>query len=271
LRDKVIIATKVTGPRDMAHIRGENRHLDRANITQAIEGSLRRLKTDYVDLYQLHWPERLITTAARPRFVNIPDAPETIPIEETLGVLADLVAAGKVRNIGVSNETPWGISRFIALSEQRSWPRIATVQNIYNLLNRGFEIAMAETALRDQVGLLAYSPLSSGLLTGKYLNANTAPDGSRLQIFPGFDKRYGKPKIQQAVEAYVEIARKHGLDPAAMALAFVRQQPFVTSVLAAASNSGQLEKTLKSLEITLDRDLLKEINTVHDNNPNPAW
>jgi len=269
-RDRVVIATKVTGPGGMEHIRGPNRRLDRKNIEAAIEASLRRLKTDYIDLYQLHWPDRPITTAARMRFLHIPDAPEITPLEESLGVMGDLVKAGKVRQVGVANETPWGVMKALSLADQGRSPRIASIQNGYSLLDRRYELALAEIAMREQVGLLAYSPLASGLLTGKYLKAGADLEGSRLRAWEGFDKRYAKPRIHEAAAAYVAIAGRHGLDPAAMALAFVRERPFVTSVLMAASSTAQLRKNLDSLNVSLSRELVKEIDAVHDANPNPT-
>ena len=270
VRDKVVVATKVTGPGGMDHIRGAGRRLDRANITAAIEGSLRRLKTDYIDLYQLHWPDRPIATAARPRFLHIPDAPELVPLEESLGVLAELVAAGKVRHAGLANETPWGVMRALALADAGAAPRPATIQNGYSLLDRRFELGLAEVAMREQVGLLAYSPLASGMLTGKHLQPGAETADSRIRNWAGFDKRYGRPRIAEAVAAYVEIAKRHGLDPAAMALAFVRERPFVTAVLMAASTTAQLRRNLESVSLTLSRDVVKEIDAVHDRDPNPV-
>jgi aryl-alcohol dehydrogenase-like predicted oxidoreductase len=268
-RGKIVIATKVTGPNGFEHVRGEKRRLDKRNIAEAIEGSLRRLNTDYIDLYQVHWPDRPITTMARPRFIHIPDASEIVPIEDTFEVLAALVKAGKVRHIGVANETPWGAMRYLGLSKRNMEPRIVSVQNSYSLLNRSFEIGLAEVAMREQVGLLAYSPLASGLLTGKYLSAACAAAGGRASVFPGFERNLVDQRKRAAVEAYVDIARRYGLNPAGMALAFVRQRPFVTAVLAAASTTSQLEENLKSLDITLARDILKEIDAVHDAQPNP--
>jgi aryl-alcohol dehydrogenase-like predicted oxidoreductase len=269
-RDRVVIATKVTGPGGMEHIRGAGRRLDRRNIEAAIEGSLRRLKTDYIDLYQLHWPDRPITTAARMRFLHIPDAPEITPLEESLGVLGDLVKAGKVRHIGVANETPWGAMKALALADRGEAPRIASIQNGYSLLDRRYELALAEIAMREKVGLLAYSPLAGGTLTGKYLKPGAGVEGSRLRAWEGFDKRYARPRIQDAAASYVAIAERHGLDPAAMALAFVRERPFVTSVLMAASSVAQLQKNLASLDVSLSRDVVREIDAVHDAAPNPT-
>jgi aryl-alcohol dehydrogenase-like predicted oxidoreductase len=263
IRSRVIVATKVAGPGnaagDMTHIRGANRRLDRANIVAAAEGSLRRLHTDYIDLYQVHWPERPITTLGRPRFSYIPDTPTLVPIEETLAALAELVVAGKVRHIGVANETSWGILRYISAARELELPRIVSIQNGYSLLDRQFEIGLAEIAMREHVGLLAYSPLARGLLSGKYLD-HPATFGGR----PRFSE-----KRLTVTAAYADLAKRHGMEVTAMALAFVRQKPFTTSVLIAASNAAQLESNLKSLDVTLSKELLKEIDAIHDDAPNP--
>jgi aryl-alcohol dehydrogenase-like predicted oxidoreductase len=263
VRNRVIVATKVAGPGnaagDMTHIRGRERRLDRKNIVAAVDSSLRRLGTDYIDLYQVHWPERPITTLGRPRFSYIPDAASLVPIEETLEALAEVVTAGKVRLVGVANETPWGLMRYLAAARERSWPRIVSIQNGYNLLDRQFEIGLAEVAMREHVGLLAYSPLARGLLTGKYLDPSQSVAGH---------ERFSKRKLT-ATAAYLALAKQHNLDLSAMALAFVRQRPFTTSVLMAASNAEQLEANLRSLEVTLSKELLKEIDTLHEDCPNP--
>jgi aryl-alcohol dehydrogenase-like predicted oxidoreductase len=271
LRDRVVIATKVAGPGntagDMTHIRGPNRRLDLANISAAVEGSLRRLGTDYIDLYQLHWPDRPITTLWRQRYSFLPDEPGLVPLEDTLAALAQMVKVGKIRHIGVCNESPWGVMRYLALAETKDLPRMAAIQNGYSLLDRQFEIGLAEIAMREQVGLLAYSPLGAGLLTGKY--AGPAPiAGSRSSLFEGFTTRFTPHKLE-ATAAYGAIARRYGLDPAAMALAFVRQRPFTTSVLMAASNAAQMQDNLKSLDVTLSKDVIKEIDAIHDGRPNP--
>jgi len=264
IRNRIIIATKVAGPGnaagDMTHIRGAHRRLDRANIVAAVHGSLERLRTDYIDLYQVHWPERPITTLGRARFSYIPDAANLVPIEETLAALADVVAAGKVRHVGVANETSWGLMRYLEVSRERGLPRIVTVQNSYSLLDRQFEIGLAEIAMREQVGLLAYSPLARGLLTGKYLDgaAQAAAGGARFSA-----------KRLAATAAYAEVAQRHGLDPATMALAFVRQKPFVTAVLTAGSNAEQLENNLRSVNLSLSKDLMRELDSLHDEMPNP--
>jgi aryl-alcohol dehydrogenase-like predicted oxidoreductase len=272
LRDRVVVATKVAGPGDaagdMAHIRGADRRLDRANIQAAVDGSLRRLGTDYIDLYQVHWPERPITTLGRTRFSHLPDAPGLVPIEETLEALAELVWSGKVRQIGVCNESPWGAMRYLAEADSKSQPRIASIQNGYSLLDRQFELGLAEIAMREAVGLIAYSPLAGGLLTGKYSDAPAPIEGTRSTM-PGFAQARFTPKKLAATAAYIDLARRHGLDPADMALAFVRQRPFTTSVLMAASRVSQLEANLRSLEVTLSKELIKAIDAIHDDLPNP--
>lgn len=272
VRERVVVATKVAGPGnaagDMNHIRGPERRLDRANILAAADASLKRLGTDYIDLYQVHWAERPITTQGRTRYSHIPDAANLTPIEETLAALGELVAAGKVRQVGVCNESPWGVMRYLAAAKTRGLPRIASIQNGYSLLDRQFELGLAEVAMREQVGLIAYSPLAGGLLTGKYAEAQPIA-GSRSAVMTGFAQARFAPKKLAAVAAYVELARSHGLDPADMALAFVRQRPFTTSVLMAASRVEQLEINLRSLQLTLPPELIKAIDNIHDDQPNP--
>lgn len=273
VRDQVVVATKVAGPGNAAgelrHIRGEARRLDRANILQAADDSLRRLGTDYIDLYQVHWPERAVTTHGRARYSFLPDPPEPVPIEETLAALGDLVAAGKVRAIGVCNESPWGVMRYLAASEQAGLPRIASVQNGYSLLDRYFELGLAEIAMREGFGLLAYSPLAAGALTGKY-GANPTPiPGSRSSQSELFLSRMLSPGRQRAIAAYVELARTHGIEPAHMALAFAKAQPFMASVLMAASSASQLESNLAAIPLSLPKEVIQAINAIHDANPNP--
>lgn len=272
LRDRVVVATKIAGPGnaagDMTHIRGANRCLDRANIAAAVDDSLRRLGTDYIDLYQIHWPERTVTTLGRSRFSHIADAPELTSIEETLKALGEQVKAGKIRHIGIANETPWGVMRYLAAANEFGVPRIVTIQNGYSLLDRYFELGLAEVAMREQVGLLAYSPLAGGVLTGKYLAEAKPIPGSRSSLSPSFSARFTDKKLA-ATAAYVDLARQHGLEPVAMALAFVRQQPFTTSVLMAASNPAQLELNLGCVDLSLSKELIKQINAIHDDRPNP--
>jgi aryl-alcohol dehydrogenase-like predicted oxidoreductase len=270
-RHRVILATKVAGPgRDwLDHFRGGNNRLDRRNIEAAVEESLRRLQTDYIDYYQVHWPDRQTNCFGRLGF-QWPDSPEPgeVPIEETLEVLRDLVRAGKIREIGVSNETPWGVMRYLCLSKERNWPRIQGIQNPYNLLNRSFEVGLAEISHREQVGLLAYSPLGFGVLSGKYLHGRRPP-GARLTRFPDYT-RYSNPRAEAATEAYVALARKVGLEPAQMALAFVTSRPFTTSTIIGATTMEQLRGNIDSLEVHLDAPLLEAIEAVHERYPTPS-
>lgn len=270
-RGRIVLATKATGPGnragDLTHIRGAQRRLDRANILAAADASLKRLGTDHIDLYQVHWSERIISTLQRARFSDIAPEPEEVPIEETLEALAELVAAGKVRHVGVCNESPWGAMRYLAAAESRGLPRIASIQNGYSLLDRLFETGLAEIAMRERLGLLAYAPLGAGLLTGKYGTEAKAIPGSRSSN-PGYAARF-RPAMLAATQAYADLARRHDIEPAHMALAFARQRPFVTSVLMGASKSSQLADNLKSLDVTLSRELLQEIDAIHDANPNP--
>ncbi len=267
-RDEVVIATKVCGPTDwVPHIRDGQARLDRRNIATALEGSLRRLGTDYVDLYQVHWPERKTNYFGRLGYEHQEEESVT-PIEETLEVLGDLVREGKVRAIGISNETAWGTMRYLAAAERAGLPRIVSIQNPYSLLNRTFEIGLAEIAIRERVGLLAYSPLGFGVLSGKYLEGRR-PAGARLTRWERFD-RYSNPQGVAATRQYVELARRHALDPAQMALSFVNSRPFLTSNIVGATTLEQLESNLASTELELKEDLLEEIEAIHTRHPNPC-
>jgi aryl-alcohol dehydrogenase-like predicted oxidoreductase len=270
---KVVIATKVAGPGnaagDMTHIRGENRHLDRANIAAAVDASLERLGTDVIDLYQIHWPERAVSTHGRQRFSLLPDAPDQVSIEETLAALAEQVALGKVRAVGLCNETPWGVMRYLFMADLMTVPRIASIQNGYSLLDRQFEIGLAEVACRENVGLIGYSPLASGTLTGKYGSSPAPIPGSRSAGSPGFLARLLSPARQQAIVAYSRRAETHGLALPHMALAFAAQQPFMASVLMAASNADQLASNLGAIDLVLPKEVTSAINQVHDAHPNP--
>ena len=273
VRDKVIVATKVAGPGnaagDMTHIRGAERRLDARNIAAAVDASLARLGTDIIDLYQVHWPERAVSTHGRQRYSLLADSPEQVSIEETLAALAQQVALGKVRAIGVCNETPWGLMRYQFMSDLMTVPRVASIQNGYSLLDRQFEIGLAEVAMRENVGLIGYSPLASGTLTGKYGNAPAPIAGSRSDGSPSFVARMLSPARSGAIAAYGEIARAHGLDPAHMALAFAAQQPFMASVLMAASKADQLAANLGAIDLALPKDVVQAINAIHDAHPNP--
>src|ERR1700757_2451705 len=214
VRNKIVIATKVAGPGngpgDMTHIRGEKRCLDAKNIAAAVDASLQRLGVDFIDLYQVHWPERPITTLRRPRYSYLPDAPELIPLEETLAGLTAQVPAGKIREIGICNESPWGAMRYLALAGQKAYARIASIQNSFSLLDRNFDLGLAEIAMREQIGLIGFSPLSSGLLTGKYRNAPPPMGASRSSLFAGFEARFA-PAVLHAANAYAELAEQNNL------------------------------------------------------------
>ncbi len=267
-RDRVILASKVAGRADwISHIRGGRQILDRANIEQALHASLRRLQTDYLDLYQLHWPDRHTNFFGQLGYQHHPDNPGAA-IEATLEVLTSLVDSGKVRQIGLSNETPWGVMRFVQLAEQRGLPRIVSVQNPYSLLNRSFEIGLAEIAHREQTGLLAYSPLGFGVLTGKYLNG-AWPAAARISRWQRFD-RYINPQAQQATADYVALARTHGLDPAQMALSYVNSRSFLTSTIIGATNMEQLRTDIDSIDVNLPAEVLAGIEDIHRRYPNPS-
>jgi len=265
-REKVVIATKVAGPRNIPHIR-DNTCLDRRNIHLAIDESLKRLQTDYVDLYQLHWPQRQTNCFGQLNY-PYPDEQEEVTLIETLEALAELIKAGKVRYIGVSNETPWGVMTLLRLAEKHELPRIVSIQNPYNLLNRSFEIGLSEISHYEGVQLLAYSPLAFGCLSGKYLNG-ARPEGARCSLFERF-VRYFTPQGKQATQAYVDLAMQHGLDPAQMALAFVNQRPFVASNIVGATNLEQLKSNIDSLDVVLTDELLQGIQEIGTTYSNPC-
>ncbi|AFZ24820.1 putative oxidoreductase, aryl-alcohol dehydrogenase like protein [Cylindrospermum stagnale PCC 7417] len=267
-RNQLIIATKIAGPgRGFKWLRDGSQAIDRNNIKQAIDDSLERLQTDYIDLYQIHWPDRYV-----PRFGQTVFDPyqlgETVPIAEQLEVFADVIKAGKVRYIGLSNETPWGIVQFSYIAEQLGLPKVVSIQNAYNLLNRVFDGALAEAVYYENVGLLAYSPLAFGFLTGKYINST--PKNTRVALFEGFGQRYLKPIVKDAVAAYVEIAQRYQLSPAQLAIAFVRSRWFVASTIIGATTIEQLKENLESVNVVLDKDILAELDAVHVRYPNPA-
>ncbi len=267
-RDRLIIATKVAGPaRSLTWIRGGPPALDAANLRAAIEGSLKRLQTDYIDLYQLHWPDRNQPMFGEWRFDPARERPFT-PLEEQLETLARLVEEGKVRYIGVSNEHPWGVMKFLELAKERGWPRLVSIQNAFSLLNRTFEYTLGEVCYREEVSLLAYSPLAFGHLTGKYLDDPHAP--GRLTRFPNFGQRYTKPNVLPATREYVALARRYGWTPAQMALAWCYHHPLVTSTIIGATNLAQLKENLEALARPLPAEMQQEINAIHLRYPNPA-
>ncbi|HEC18651.1 MAG TPA: NADP(H)-dependent aldo-keto reductase [Gammaproteobacteria bacterium] len=266
-RDDIVLASKVASRADwLDYIRDGHICLDRKNIEQALHGSLERLQTDYLDLYQLHWPDRNTNFFGELGYRHSPGP--SVPIEETLRVLGDLVAVGKVRYVGLSNETPWGVMEFLRLAEECGLPRMVSIQNPYSLLNRTFEVGLAEIAHREDCGLLAYSPLGFGVLSGKYLHGQR-PANARITLFERFS-RYSNAQAEEATEAYVALAREHGLDPAQMALAYVNSRPFVTSNIIGATSLAQLQSNLASAELALTEEMLAGIEAIHQRQPNPA-
>ena len=267
-RDKIILATKVSAKAEwLPYIRNGQIKLDKKNIVQALDDSLRRLNTDYIDLYQTHWPDRDTNFFGKLAYYHVPDK-DGVPIAETLAVLVELVEQGKIRTIGISNETPWGCAEYLRVSRKEGVPRIVSIQNPYNLLNRTFEIGLSEFSHREQIGLLAYSPLAFGALSGKYLN-NQKPEGARLTLFERFD-RYLNPKAQKATESYVNLAKENGLDPSQMALSYVSSRPFLTSNIIGATSMEQLKTDIESINIELSKEIINQIECIHEKNPNPA-
>jgi aryl-alcohol dehydrogenase-like predicted oxidoreductase len=266
-RNDWILASKVAGPGNgVSHIRTPPLKHDRANIVAALDASLKRLQTDWIDLYQLHWPERSTNYFGQLGYDH--QDHDSTPLAETLAVLDEQVKAGKIRHIGLSNETPWGTMKFLQLAEQHGWPRSVSIQNPYNLLNRTFEVGLAEVAIREQCGLLAYSPMAFGMLSGKYGNGARPADG-RLTLFSRFS-RYSNPQSIEACARYVALAQEHGLNPGQMALAFVTSRPFVTSNIIGATSLEQLESNLRSSELQLSAEVLEGIDAIHRSQPNPA-
>lgn len=267
-RDKIVLASKVSGP-----IRGNDagirpqQALDRKNIRAALDASLKRLNTDYLDLYQLHWPQRTTNCFGKLNY-QYTDEKATIPLLETLEALTEQVRAGKIRYIGVSNETPWGVMRYLQLAEKHELPRIVSIQNPYSLLNRSFEIGLAEISQHEGIELLAYSSLAFGTLSGKYLNG-AKPAGARNTLFSRFT-RYSSAQSQAAIAEYVTLAKKHGLDPSQMALAFVRQQPFVASTLLGATTLEQLKMNIDSFDVVLNEEVLQALEEIHSRFTIPA-
>lgn len=272
-RDKVILASKVVGRSDNSWFRndGSPTRVTRKQILEAVDKSLKRLQTDYIDLYQLHFPERPMPWGSNPtRFSKAafePPADET-PIAEQLDAFGEIVKAGKIRHLGLSNESAWGTMRFLCDSEARGTPRVQSIQNAYNLLNRTFETALAEIAMREQVGLLAYSPLAQGYLTGKYLDG-ARPAGARTTLFDR-GQRYQTPGAEDAIRRYIAAAREAGLDPAQMALAFVTSRPFVTSNIIGATSMEQLRIAIGSAQVTIPAELEAKIDAIHQQVGNPC-
>lgn len=267
-RENVVLASKIAGGGDYtAHIRKGG--LTKENVFDAIDKSLKRLQTDYIDLYQLHWPNRGVNTFGVRDYPFKTAAKEA---EDFLGILEglnDLIKAGKIRQVGLSNETPWGTMKYLQTSKEYNLPRPVTIQNSYSLIHRGYEVGMSEVSMRENIGLLAYSPLAQGVLSGKYLNGKL-PEGARGTLFPRFIARYRNEASEKAVEKYLEIAKKHNLTLSELSLAFINQLPFVTSNIIGATKMQQLKENINSINIELSDDIINEINEVHAAIPNPA-
>ena len=266
-RNKVILATKIAGP-GLDWIRGGGNQFDKKNLTIAVEKSLKRLQTDYIDLYQLHWPERKSNYFGKLGYEHDDDK-EWNNFEDILESLNEIINSGKVNYIGLSNETAWGLSKFLEISKSKNLPKIMSIQNPYNLLNRTFEIGLAETSIREKSGLLAYSPLASGIMSGKYRNG-AMPDGSRMKLFSHRFPRYKTKNAINAVEEYYKIAKKYNLNLSQMSLKFCELQPFVTSVIIGATTMDQLKTDIESVNVNLDDEVIKEINEVQKIYTNPC-
>ena len=267
-RNEIIVASKVAGPSaGLPHI-GTGRKFNRENITRALDESLQRLQTDYIDLYQLHWPERATNYFGALGYTH--QSEESITdFEETLMVLQDFIQQGKIRYIGISNETPWGTMQYLRIAEKFNLPKISTIQNPYNLVNRVYEIGLAEIGLRENIGLLAYSPLAGGLLSEKYLNGNK-PAGARFTLWPNYFGRYSHPNTMKAVEKYAALAKENNLSLAQLSLAFVNSRSFLTANIIGATTMQQLKENIDSIDVVLSEEVLKEIQKIHLAFPNPA-
>lgn len=269
-REKLVIASKVAGPEKgrLEWVRGADRRLNRENIRAAAEASLKRLKTDYIDLYQLHWADRALPKFGAPfSAAAVTDGPDVVPIAETLAALQELVDEGKVRAIGLSNESSYGVMKFLALADQGAGPRIASIQNAYSLLNRTFEPDLAEIAMREDVGLLPYSPIAGGHLSGKYLNGKL-PEGARYTLWPS--GRYRTENAEAAITEYVALAAELEITPVQLASAFAVQRPFVTSSIGGATTPEQLSEVLDGAEMTLSNEALTKIDAIHRRYTNPC-
>ncbi len=266
-RNKVILASKVCGPmRD--YVRGGGNQFGEKKISEALDGSLKRLNTDYIDLYQLHWPERNTNFFGKLGYEHNENEKWT-KFEDVLNSLQKFIKQGKIRYIGISNETAWGLTKYLELSKNKNLPRVLSVQNPYNLLNRSYEVGLAEISVREKVGLLAYSPLAIGFLSGKYRN-NERPKKSRLDRDENFWTRYNKPNTEKAVEEYYKISKKYDLNFAQMSIKFLEIQPFVTSVIIGATTMEQLKTNIESVNVDLNNELIKNINEIQKIYPNPC-
>jgi len=269
-RNEIVLASKIAGPAEFVeHIRGGTTRFNHQTIETALHSSLKRLQTDYIDLYQLHWPERPTNYFGQLGFEHPTQSPQDLtPMAETLEALSQQVKAGKIRSIGLSNETAWGTMKFIQLAKEMGLEKIVSVQNPYNLLNRSYEVGLAEIAHQEEVGLLAYSPLAFGVLSGKYLN-NQWPEDARITLFPRFD-RYLNPQAQAAIQAYYDVAKQHNLSLTQMALSYVNNRPFVTSNIIGATTMAQLKENIDSINIKLNDELLSQLEQIHQKYTYPS-
>jgi len=267
-REKVILGTKVAGPM-REYLRGGGNNYGIEKMTEAINGSLKRLQTDYIDLYQLHWPERNTNSFGKLGYEHKDDG-DWNKFEDVLGNLKKFIDDGKIREIGLSNETAWGAKKYLEISKDQNLPRMMSIQNPYSLLNRTYEVGLAEVSIREKIGLLAYSPLASGYLSGKYRN-ETYPKGSRMERDWDFWKyRYNTPNLKNAVEEYYKISKKYNLDMSQMSLKFCEIQPFMTTVIIGATTMEQLKTDIESVNVKLTDEIIKEINSVQKTYPNPC-
>lgn len=269
-RKDIILATKVVGVAGhLPWIRDGKARLEKAQINEAVDGSLTRLKTDCIDLYQIHWPQRPVNSFGKLGFdQNAVTGREADVVHETLQTMQDLIKAGKIRHVGLSNETPWGVMTYLRLAAAHGLPRVVSIQNPYNLLNRTFDVGLAEMALQEHVGLLAYSPLAAATLTGKYLDGKVPP-GTRRAIDTR-PSRYDRPHVDAVVRKYLAIAEKHGLDAAQMALAYVNDRPFTTSTIIGATTMENLKVNIAAVDLALPPEVVAAIEQVHTQHPNPC-
>ncbi|MDA9073180.1 aldo/keto reductase [Pelagibacteraceae bacterium] len=266
-REKIILASKVAGPR-LDWVRGGENNYNEKNIGKAIDGSLKRLKTDYIDLYQLHWPERSTNCFGRREFQVNKDEAEWNDFESVLKALEKFIKSGKIRYIGMSNETPYGLSKYLELSKNKDLPRMMSVQNPYSLVNRTYEIGMSEISIREKCGLLVYYPLAAGALSGKY-RGGQMPKNSRMTLFKGWERMIN-PLAMKAYDEYYELAREYNMTMVQLAQAFVNSRPFVTSNIIGATTMEQLKENIGSIGRELTEEMMEKINLIHNNNPNPS-
>ena len=271
-RSKVILASKIASKteNDLTWIRdgAEKLGFDKKNMNAAIDASLQRLQTDYIDLYQLHWPERKVPKFGKLDFEYDPYDNEWTQIEEVLDNLNNLIKSGKIRYIGLSNETPWGVMKFLQVSKEKNLPRMMSIQNVYSLVNRVFDIANSEVSIRENCSLLAYSPLAGGRLSGKYINQQ--PKNARYTLWPSRFDRHHTKRGEMAIAKYVSLAKKYNITPSTFANAYVNDRPFVTSNIIGATTIEQLRENIDSIDITLSNEILHEIEDIHLSDPNPC-